>query len=76
MTFRGQGACEDCGVRSESVTGFAYGGSGSSRSGNHCAHTSLQAVQPAPAMLGRDGYLCRRCWWRRAAQARAGAEAA
>jgi hypothetical protein len=57
--------CEDCGAETESVTSFAYGGSGSSRSGNHCAHTSIQLVQPAPAMLGHEGYLCGRCWWGR-----------
>jgi hypothetical protein len=52
------GECEDCGVRRETVVAFAYGGSGSSRSGDHCAHTSTQAVQPAPIMLGHPGFLC------------------
>lgn len=66
MTTSGQSVCEDCGAATESVTVFAYGGSGSSRSGQHCAHTITQAVDRAPAALGRDGYLCTRCWWQRA----------
>jgi hypothetical protein len=73
MTDPGQSACEDCGAHTEQVTAFAYGGSGSSRSGEHCARQTVQAVDRAPVMLGHDGRLCQRCWWRRNARRRAAA---
>lgn len=65
--------CEDCGAATESVTAFAYGGSGSSRSGNHCAITRVVPVAPAPVMLGHEGYLCQPCWWARNTDMRAAA---
>lgn len=73
MSLARESVCEDCGARTESITGFAYGGSGSSRSGQHCARTTIQSVQPAPVILGHDGYLCQQCWWRRAAERRVAA---
>lgn len=54
------GACEDCGVTSETTAGWSKpsGADGS-------AHSFSQPVQRADLMLGHEGYLCTRCWWRR-----------
>lgn len=65
--------CEDCGAQTEAVVSFAYGGSGSSRSGEHCASTTVKCIDQAPVILGHEGYLCQRCWWRRNAERRAAA---
>jgi hypothetical protein len=61
MSRPGQSVCEDCGARSESTAGW------SKPSGTAGRETTFdQSVQPAPIMLGHDGCLCTRCWWRRA----------
>lgn len=56
--------CEDCGARTESQVGW-------NRPSGVAGSTSvfIQPVQPAPVVLGHDGYLCDRCWWSRSARA-------
>lgn len=53
-------ACEDCGATHESTAGWNRP---SGVPGASSAFT--QSVQPAPVVLGHEGYLCTRCWWRR-----------
>lgn len=54
------GPCEDCERETETL------GAWSKPSGTAGAPSMWHTTPaPSPVVLGHDGFLCRRCWWKR-----------